>query len=93
MPVLIRPEGVLLEHILQTEYSIWPEGLSRPAFATFHAAQTKTAWALRHQRRYALVAGGKTNTGPFRIEEPMTAWEAEIIKSFPEIRLAALPPN
>jgi hypothetical protein len=57
MPTLIPPEGVILERILHTEYSVWPEGLSRPAFATFHAAQTKTAWALRHQRRYALVAG------------------------------------
>lgn len=59
MPVLIPAEGAILERILQTAYSVWPEGLSRPAFATFHAAQTNTAWALRHQRRYALVAGGE----------------------------------
>ena len=59
MPALIAPEGVILERILHTEYSVWPEGLSCRAFATFHAAQTKTAWALRHQRRYALVAGGE----------------------------------
>lgn len=55
MPVLIPAEGAILERILDTAYSLWPESLSRTAFATFQAAHTKTAWALRHQRRYALV--------------------------------------
>lgn len=59
MPVLIPAEGAVLARILHTAYAAWPESLSRSAFATFQAAHTKTAWALRHQRRYALMEGGE----------------------------------
>jgi hypothetical protein len=59
MPILIPAEGAILERILHTAYSVWPESLSRSAFTSFQAAHTKTAWALRHQRRYALVEGGE----------------------------------
>ena len=58
MPILIPAEGAILERILDTAYSVWPENLGRSAFATFQAAHSKTAWALGHQRRYALVEGG-----------------------------------
>jgi hypothetical protein len=59
VPILIPAEGAILERILHTAYSAWPESLSRSAFITFQAAHTKTAWALRHQRRYALMEGGE----------------------------------
>jgi hypothetical protein len=57
VPNLISAEGSILERILDTAYSISPEGLSRPAYAKFYAAQMKTAWGRRGQRRLALVDG------------------------------------
>src|SRR5690242_2260371 len=33
-------------------------GLSRAAFATFNAAQTRTPWAVQHRRHLALVESG-----------------------------------
>lgn len=55
---VIPAEGAILERVLEATYPIWHEGLSRQAYARFDAAQTKTAWALRHQLRYALVERG-----------------------------------
>jgi hypothetical protein len=57
VPIVIPAEGSILERILDTAHSISPEGLSRPAYAKFYAAQMKTAWGRRHQRRLALVQG------------------------------------
>jgi hypothetical protein len=37
--------------------AIVPEGLSHDAYAKFDAAQRKTAWGRRHQRRFALADG------------------------------------
>ena len=54
---MVAAEGALLERILDAAYPVLPEGLGRQAFAKFDAAQRKTAWALRHQRRFALVEG------------------------------------
>jgi hypothetical protein len=55
--IVIPAEGTILERVLQTAHSIEPEGLTRKAYATFDAAQTKTAWGRRHQRRFALMDG------------------------------------
>jgi hypothetical protein len=60
MPTVVPAEGAILEHILETTASTASpghEGLTRKAFATFEAAQMKTAWGSRHQRRFALVDG------------------------------------
>ena len=57
MPNVISAEGSILERILDTAHSLSPEGLSRPAYAKFYAAQTKTAWGCCHQQRLALVEG------------------------------------
>ena len=57
VPIAIPAEGSILERILDTAHSISPEGLSRPAYAKFCAAQMKTVWGRRHQRRLALVEG------------------------------------
>jgi hypothetical protein len=54
---VIRAEGAILERVLETAHSIAPDGLSRQAYARFDAAQMKTAWGRRHQRRFALVDG------------------------------------
>ncbi len=50
-------QGAILGRILETTYPVWHEGLTRQAFAQFDSAQMKTAWALRHQQRFALVEG------------------------------------
>jgi GNAT superfamily N-acetyltransferase len=54
---VIPAEGVILDRVLESTYPIWHEGLDRQSYRQFEAAQMKTAWASRHQRRYALVAG------------------------------------
>lgn len=70
MSILTLAEGAILDRILQTAYPVSPEGLGGPAFATFQAAQKKTAWALRHQRRYALVAHGQVLASAERYDLP-----------------------
>ena len=57
MPTVVAAEGAILERILDTTYPVLHQNLSRQAFAKFDAAQGKTAWALCHQRRFALVEG------------------------------------
>ena len=57
MPTVMAAEGAILERILDTTYPVLHQDLSRQAFAKFDAAQRKTAWALCHQRRFALVEG------------------------------------
>jgi hypothetical protein len=56
--IVIPAEGVILARVLETAHSMSSRGLSRHAFAQFDAAQMRTAWGRRHQRRYALVDGG-----------------------------------
>ncbi len=55
--IVIPAEDAILERAVDTGQAISFEGLSRHAYATFDAAQTKTAWGGRHQRRFALVDG------------------------------------
>jgi hypothetical protein len=55
--LVISAQGAILERVLQTAHSMAPEGLSREAYVKFDAAQMKTAWGRRHQRRFALVDG------------------------------------
>jgi hypothetical protein len=57
--IVIPAEGAVLERVLETAHSISPEGLSRQAYAKLDAAQLKTAWGRRHQRRLALVERGE----------------------------------
>jgi hypothetical protein len=57
MPTVVAAEGAILERILDTTYPVLHQDLSRQVFAKFDAAQRKTAWALCHQRRFALVQG------------------------------------
>lgn len=56
--IIIPAEGAILERVLETAHSISSEGLSRHTYAQFDAAQMRTAWGRRHQRRFALVEGG-----------------------------------
>ena len=56
---VIPASGAILERVLDSAHSISFEGLSRHAYARFDAAQMRTAWGRRHQRRLALVEGGE----------------------------------
>ena len=49
--------GAILQHILAATPLGSHRGLSPDAFVKFDAAQAKTAWALQHRRRFALVQG------------------------------------
>jgi predicted N-acetyltransferase YhbS len=54
---VVPAEGIILERILDATHQISREGLGCQAYARFAAAQMKTAWGRRHQRRFALVDG------------------------------------
>jgi GNAT superfamily N-acetyltransferase len=54
---LVRAEGSLLDRVLAATYPICNGGLSRQAYARFHAARSKTAWGSRCQRHVALMDG------------------------------------
>ena len=54
---MIPVQGVLLEQVLDATYPISHDGLDRQAYGKFDAAQMKTAWGRRCQRRFALVEG------------------------------------
>jgi hypothetical protein len=57
MPSVVAAEGAILERILDTAHAVLHQDLSRHAVKILDAAQRKTAWALGHQRRFALVEG------------------------------------
>ena len=57
MARVVPAEGAVLQRMAATAPLAAYRGLSRDAFAKYDAAQGKTAWALRHRRRFALVQG------------------------------------
>ena len=58
MTNLVAVDGLILDRILNDTHAIWHDGLTRPAFGRFYAAQAATPWGRAHLRRLALVAGG-----------------------------------
>jgi GNAT superfamily N-acetyltransferase len=52
---IVPADGRLLEGILDHTHSIWNEGLTRPAYGLWNAAQLRTPWARTHLQRYASV--------------------------------------
>ncbi|HXV09797.1 MAG TPA: hypothetical protein VD839_03250 [Burkholderiales bacterium] len=70
MPIVIPAEGAILERVLETSHSIVSEGLSRHAYGRFYAAQLRTAWGRRHQRRFALVDGGDVLASAMQYDLP-----------------------
>jgi GNAT superfamily N-acetyltransferase len=58
MPFQVVPAtGAVLEQVLDDTYALWSDGLSRPHYGKFWAAQLKTAWGKSHLDRVALVDG------------------------------------
>jgi hypothetical protein len=56
--IVIPAEGAIRERVVAIAHSISSEGLRRHAYSQFDAAQMRTAWGRRHQRRLVLVEGG-----------------------------------
>ena len=50
---------MILDRILDDTYEIWHDGLTRPAYGRFYAAQVATAWGRSHLQRLALVEGSE----------------------------------
>lgn len=59
MARVIRAEGAILQNIIATAPLAASGELSRQGFVKYEAAQAKTAWALRHRCRFALVKGNE----------------------------------
>jgi GNAT superfamily N-acetyltransferase len=59
MAEIVLAEGATLDRILDDTYSIWNDGLSRPAYARFYTAQVATPWGRTHLQRYALLDGAE----------------------------------
>jgi predicted N-acetyltransferase YhbS len=57
MTNLVAAEGPILDRILDDTYGLWHDGLARPAYGRFFAAQIATPWGRTHLRRFALVEG------------------------------------
>jgi hypothetical protein len=65
---MVRPEGAMLERVLDATYATSHQGLTRRAFATCDAALGKTAWAPGRRSRYALVDGHHVLASALRYE-------------------------
>jgi hypothetical protein len=68
MPSVVAAEGAILERILDTAHAVLHQDLSRHAVKILDAAQRKTAWALGHQRRFALVEGADVLASALRYD-------------------------
>jgi GNAT superfamily N-acetyltransferase len=49
----------LLEQALDESWALWHDGLTRPAYGAYNAAQLKTRWGAAHLARVGLVDGGR----------------------------------
>lgn len=58
-PVLVTAEGELHERILDETFPIWNDGLTRPRYGQYNAAQMRTRWGAAHLARVALVEGDR----------------------------------
>lgn len=57
MTDVVPVQGAILDNVLDATHPIWHDGLDRHAYGKSCAAQMKTAWGSRYQRRFALVEG------------------------------------
>jgi hypothetical protein len=58
MPAVVPADGATLQLVLAATPPGARRGLDRAAFIKYDSAQTRTAWAGRHRRRFALVSSG-----------------------------------
>ena len=52
---IVPAQGALLDEILDHTFTVWHEGLTRPAYGQWNDAQLRTAWGRTHLRRVASV--------------------------------------
>ena len=57
MAILVDADGPILDRILDDTYDTWHDGLTRPAYGRFYAAQAGLPWGRTYLRRVALVEG------------------------------------
>ena len=57
MLTVVHADEPLLDHIRETAFPALHQGLSRHAFTRLDAAEGKTAWAIGHRHRLALMDG------------------------------------
>ena len=75
---VVRADGAALERILDTTYPARHQGLSRLAFGRYDAALRRTAWALGHEERLALVEDGDVLASAQRRDLTATLDEREM---------------
>jgi predicted N-acetyltransferase YhbS len=56
---LVSATGQILESALDESYPLWGEGLTRPDYGRYNAAQLRTDWGAGHLARVALVENGR----------------------------------
>ena len=56
---LVQASGQVLEQALDESYSLWGEGLTRPNYGRYNAAQLGTEWGAANLARMALVEDGR----------------------------------
>lgn len=94
MPKLVEAEGAILQRIVAATPLVAYRGLSRDAFARYDAAQAKTAWALRHRRRFALMQADDVLARHPRLEalllhQPNHALSAHLLLLFDQVAMNA----
>jgi hypothetical protein len=72
MPTVVRAEGALLQRLVAATPPTASHGLPGEAFKTFEAARSRTAWAVEHRRRFALVDGSRLLAATTRYD--LTGW-------------------
>ena len=64
----VTATGELLERVLDGTFTIWSEGLARPAYSQWTRAQMEMAWGRAHLRRIALLRGDDLLTSAKRYD-------------------------
>lgn len=70
MAILVDADGPILDRILDDTYDTWHDGLTRPAYRRFYAAQVGLPWGRAHLRRLTLIEGDEllASTKVYRLE-------------------------
>jgi hypothetical protein len=68
MTAVVPADGATLQRVVATTPPAARRGLSHAAWVKYDAAQARTVWALRHRRRFALVASGDARASAERYD-------------------------
>ena len=59
LEILDRSRQPLLDQVLDETWTIWHDGLARPAYGAYNDAQLRTRWGAAHLARVGLVDDGQ----------------------------------